>query len=165
MKVVAAHAITLAAVGVVVVPPAPANADLCPYPGVGVGANVLFGHGGFCDFPTEINGAHMHCETGGFSLGGGIAFTDTGGFGGGVSGGGIGGASCSWRCPDNTMAPAPNPPGAWKSYMVPMESTNWCFLDGHMEPAAGHWSSLVLPTEGIPAESEPLQIAPGTPNP
>ena len=134
---------------------------------------MLVGHGGFCDYPTEINGAHMHCETGGFGLGGGFAFTDTGGFGGSVSPG-ISGASCTWRCPDGTMAPAPNPPGAWKEYVVPVE-TGFCVVAGHMIPN-GFWSEPVRPEEGIPPEREfprlPIgrrrhrhRLAPETPNP
>jgi len=49
----------------------PAKADTqCPYPGVGIlNASVGGIAGGFCDFPTEINGAHWHCEGGGVGLG------------------------------------------------------------------------------------------------
>src|SRR6202045_1820048 len=46
-------------------PAGSAHADLCPYPGVGSGGGALFAQGGFCDYPTEINGSHMHCEAGG----------------------------------------------------------------------------------------------------
>jgi hypothetical protein len=129
---------------------APANADQCQYPGVGVGANVIFGRGGFCDFPTEINGSHWHCEAGGVDLGGGFAFNQNG-VGIVNSGMGVGGASCSYRCPDGAMAPAPNPPGAWKEYLIPMTSTNYC--KDHMTPN-GFWSAPVLPTEGIPPVNE-----------
>src|SRR6201998_1495160 len=45
-----------------------ARADLCPYPGIGSGGGALFAQGGFCDYPTEINGSHMHCEAGGFGV-------------------------------------------------------------------------------------------------
>ena len=41
-------------------------------------------------------------------------------------GAGIGALSCTWRCPDGAMAPAPNPPGLWREYMVVMNSTNFC---------------------------------------
>ena len=43
------------------------------------------------------------------------------GFGVTIPAGDFGGASggCSWRWPDNTIGPAPNPPGAWKNYLVP----------------------------------------------
>lgn len=136
-----------------------AHAGLCEYPGVGVGANVLVGRGYFCDFPTEINGSHWHCEYGGAGLGGGFILNgDMGSIG--IAGGGIGGASCSWRCPDNTMAPAPNPPGAWKEYMIP--KANAC--KDHMDPN-GFWSEPVHPDEGTPAPPSPEPIAPGTPNP
>ena len=152
----AALIVILGIVGATIMLPAPiARADICPYPGVGVGVNVLVGQGGFCDYPTEINGSHMHCETGGFSLGGGFAFTDTGGFGGSVSPG-ISGASCSWRCPDGVKAPQPNPPGAWNQYLVVMDSTNFC--KDHMVPN-GFWSDPVLPTEGIP----PINVEPPQP--
>lgn len=143
-------ALALVALWLLVAPAPTARADVCPYPGVGVGAHIFIGYGGFCDYPTEINGSHMHCEIGGAGLGGGAAIAgDMGAISGGLLG--VGGASCTWRCPDNTMAPAPNPPGAWKNYMVVMESTNWCFIAGHMTPA-GHWSAPVLPTEGVPPE-------------
>jgi hypothetical protein len=39
-------------------PAGSAHANLCPYPG------ALFAQGGFCDYPTEINGSHMHCAGG-----------------------------------------------------------------------------------------------------
>ena len=81
----------------------------------------------------------------------------------GLGGFGAGGASCTWRCPDGTLAPAPNPPGAWKDYMVVMESTNFCFLEGHMTPNGPH-SAVVLPTEGVPG-TQPGPLAPGEPNP
>ena len=51
-------------------PAGSAHADLCPYPGVGSGGGALFAQGGFCDYPTEINGSHMHCEAGGFGVNG-----------------------------------------------------------------------------------------------
>lgn len=122
-----------------------ANAgNQCEYPGVGVGATIIFGGGGFCDFPTEINGSHWHCEAGGINLGGGFAFNSNG-VGIVNSGGGITGASCSFRCPDNTLAPAPNPPGAWKEYLIPV--ANAC--KDHMQPA-GSWSEPVRPDEGGP---------------
>lgn len=157
----------LAGLSATMVAPATARADLCPYPGIGVGAEVLFGRGGFCDYPTEINGSHMHCEAGGAGLGGSGGLTAIGDMGTatlGLGGIGFGGASCTWRCPDGTMAPAPNPPGLWKDYIVPMNSTNFCFLEGHMEPN-GHWSAPVLPTEGVPPEGfqPPAAVAPGEP--
>lgn len=105
----------------------------------------MFGiRGLFCDFPTEVNGSHWHCEWGGAGIGGALGFSE-GGFTGGVAGGGVGGASCTWRCPDNTMAPAPNPPGLWKSYLVPV--ANAC--KDHMDPA-GFWSEPVHLDEGGP---------------
>jgi hypothetical protein len=125
-----------------------AHADTqCPYPGVGVlDVNIVGVGGGFCDFPTEINGSHWHCQAGGINLGGVF-----GGANGGLSVGGnpagIGGVSCNWRCPDGADAPAPNPPGAWVRYLVPMNTTNFC--KDHMTPN-GLWTNPVLPTEGLP---------------
>jgi hypothetical protein len=120
----------------------PAHADICTYPGVGWGANVLLGRGGFCDYPTEINGSHMHCEAGGFGLGGsGSLNGDNGSLG--IGGSGVGGASCTWRCPDNTLAPAPNPPGAWHTYLVPKPTA----CAEHMDPA-GFPSEPVRADEG-----------------
>jgi len=139
-----------------VLTPPPVHADTqCPYPGVGI-LNVNIGGivGGFCDFPTEINGAHWHCQGGGVSLGLGGVFTGLGQVGTGAlvgTGQGVGGISCNWKCPDGTDAPAPNPPGAWKDYLVPMSSTNFC--RDHMTPN-GFWSAAVLPTEGIPPAGE-----------
>jgi hypothetical protein len=121
-------------------------------------ANVFGIRGLFCDFPTEINGSHWHCEWGGAGIGGVIGFND-GGISGGLAGGGVGGASCTWRCPDNTLAPAPNPPGAWKTYLIPVP--NAC--KDHMTPA-GFYSEPVRPDEGgpviPPAGPPPPQPAP-----
>src|ERR1700736_5130682 len=63
---------------------------------------------------------------------------------------GAGGGGVTGRCPDNSMAPAPNPPGAWKWYMVPVP--NAC--KDQMEPA-GFSSAPVLPGEGIPVPAPP----------
>jgi len=137
-------------------PAPPAHADTqCPYPGVGIlSVNIGGIGGGFCDMPTEINGSHWHCQGGGVSLGLGGALVGLG-QGGSASivgvGQGFGGVSCNWRCPDGVDAPAPNPPGMWREYLVPMNSTNYC--RDHMQPN-GFWSNPVLPTEGIPPAGE-----------
>jgi hypothetical protein len=129
-------------------PPEKANAGLCDYPAVLTGAAVFAAQGAMCDWPTEINGSHLHCETGGVGIdamgatGGGTTL--------GLGGAGVGGVSCSWRCPDNTNAPAPNPPGAWKWYMVPVPTA----CKDHMEPA-GYTSAPVLPSEGLPVPAPP----------
>ena len=138
-----------------------AQANECQYPAVGVTVNAVIGGGSFCNYPTEINGSHLQCESGSFSFSGGSS--------GGLGGDGIlgaGGASCTWRCPDNTFAPAPNPPGAWKTYMVPQP--NACA--DHMEPI-GPLAEPVRPDEGIPHEGSPElpgpaeeQTAPGFPD-
>src|ERR1700756_1904948 len=98
--------------------PAPrANAGLCDYPAVLTGATVFFSQGAYCDWPTEINGSHLHCEAGGVGVDAGAAIG--GGATLGLGGAGVGGVSCTWRGPDHSMAPAPNPPGAWEWDMVP----------------------------------------------
>ena len=88
-------------------PPPRANAGLCDYPAVLTGATVFFSQGAYCDWPTEINGSHLHCEAGGLGVDAGAAIG--GGATLGLGGAGVGGVSCTWRCPDNSMAPAPNP--------------------------------------------------------
>jgi hypothetical protein len=98
--------------------PAP---GLCEYPGVGGSgmAGVLVpGYWYWCDFPTEINGSHWHCELLGAAGQAMIGFSMM--FQAGLSGpvGGIVG-SCTWRCPDLSMAESPNPPGAWRDPIRP----------------------------------------------
>jgi hypothetical protein len=149
---------------VAAVPVARADA-ICTYPAVGSGSKVFGVHGGWCDYPTEINGSHLHCEGGGVDLGiGGSGQGDAFSISG--AGQGVGIASCTWRCPDGVMAPAPNPPGAWKQYLVPMTSTNWC--RDHMAPD-GFWGAGVLPTEGLPPVNEqppaPGEVLPPQPVP
>lgn len=129
-------------------PPPTSSAGLCDYPAVLTGGTVFFSQGAYCDWPTEINGSHMHCEAGGIGVDAGAAIG--GGATLGLGGAGVGGVSCTWRCPDNSMAPAPNPPGAWKWYMVPVP--NAC--KDHMEPA-GFSSASVLPGEGMPVPAPP----------
>jgi hypothetical protein len=73
----------------------------------------------FSDGPVEANGSHWHCEAGGVSAAGG-AFTGTNGLGlGGLSNFGFAFGSCYYKWPDGSLAPMPNPPGAWKSFLVP----------------------------------------------
>jgi hypothetical protein len=164
--IVCASVVSFAVCASVFLPAGSAHADVCSYPGVGEAGVVVFGRGGFCDYPTEINGSHLHCEGGGAGIGGALGLLgafDSGSASFGVGGAGIGGASCTWRCPDGVMAPAPNPPGLWRQYMVPMNSTNFC--KDHMDPD-GLWSAPVLPTEGIPPGGEPEKapVIPGPPS-
>ena len=71
MKVmVCASVVSLGFCASIFLPAGSAHADLCPYPGIGSGGGALFAQGGFCDYPTEINGSHMHCEAGGFGVNG-----------------------------------------------------------------------------------------------
>lgn len=101
---------------------------LCEYPGVGSSHSIGAGpftniYVYYCDFPTEINGSHWHAELAGdmvqsaLSAGVSIMFFQAGGS---LSGNlGYIGGSTSFRCPDNTLAEAPNPPGAWKNGIHP----------------------------------------------
>ena len=160
MKTQAAVCVSMVTLGFgnfVLLSPPRAKADTqCPYPGVGIlHVNVAGISGGFCNFPTEIHGAHWLCEGGGVGLGlaaSGAGVGSSGTLGIASVGQGVSGVSCNWRCPDNTDAPAPNPPGQWREYLVPMNTTNFC--KDHMGPA-GFWSNPVLPTEGIPPAGEP----------
>jgi hypothetical protein len=100
--------------------PAP---GLCDYPGVGASGQVMNEYHYWCDFPTEINGSHWHAELAGFSVQAAVSAGLTIGFMSlsaslmGQVGGIVG--STSWRCPDNTLAEPPNPPGAWKNKIWP----------------------------------------------
>ena len=85
--IVCASVVSFGVCASVFLPAGSAHADLCQYPGVGVGAGVILGRGGYCDYPTEINGSHMHCEGGGFGLGGVLGVQgDNGSFTSGRSG-------------------------------------------------------------------------------
>lgn len=141
------------------VAPPHAHADYfqypCNYPFVGGGADVqviVHGGGQYCDGPMEINGSHYHCESGGGGIGGGaiglapIGGLNIGGFGG--SGVGMNMGDCHWRCPDNSIAPAPNPPAAWVKHIVVDDRYNDC--RDHMTPA-GMDSAPQSPDSG-PAE-------------
>lgn len=87
--------------------------------------------------------------------GGGIGLAPLNGFTfGGILGSGFGadGASCTWRCPDNTKGPAANPPGDWKTYLVLRDKNNSCL--GHMTPS-GFWSEPVERDQGPPGFDHP----------
>jgi hypothetical protein len=125
------------------------------------------GWGGFCDFPTEINGSHWHCHSLGWDLGDLVGGTNIGsggfilGFGEGIGGSGM---MCGFRWPDNTDAPAPNPPGAWKDFMVPRPPP-----PEHATPS-GPTSELVRPDQGsfppyVPPTSPALTNPGGQGNP
>jgi hypothetical protein len=80
---------------------------VCDYPGMGGAGMDMGAYHYWCDFPTEENGSHWHCE-----YGGGAARQTTLGV---LEG------SCSFRCPDGSLSAAPNPPGAWKNAITPNE--------------------------------------------
>jgi hypothetical protein len=148
----------------------------CQPPGVGTGVQVhviIDASGQFCDGPTEINLSHYHCESGGGGINGGaiglgpsIGPLTLGGFGG--SGFGGGGEGCSWRCPDNTLAPAPNPPGIGSREYIDVRAVikrnkAFCVTQGHLI-AAGPTSELVNPDEGYPPNNNPEPYQQGDPN-
>lgn len=136
----------------------------CQPPGVGTGVDVniiVDAQGQFCDGPMEINLTHLHCESGGVTANlGAIALAPIGGAAlGGIGAGGIGGGGngCSWRCPDNTLAPAPNPPFVWQhSFIDPRavikKGTAFCVVGGHLD-AAGPTSEMADPNEGFPDDT------------
>jgi len=135
---------------------------LCSYPGIGMSGMIMGADYFFCDFPTEENGSHWHCEYGGWTLGGGNISGPNGGIGL-ITGLGAVAGSCTWRWPDNTLAPAPNPPGAWKNYLVPKLPP-----PEHRE-SAGMWSDPqptyeTPPVPGGPPAG-PAVTNPAAPNP
>lgn len=92
---------------------------LCSYPGVGSSGMDFGVYHYVCDFPIEINGSHWHCEYGG-AAGNGLVGVSIAPFGVGLNAAvssnvGVLEGSCSWRCPDNNLAAAPNPPLAWQN--------------------------------------------------
>lgn len=108
---------------------APAHADpiSCGYPATGyyvradvaIVTGVLFA----CDFPREINGAHLHQEALNvdvdFNTGANIIGTNgSNNVGAGITFGGEAWTG-SWRCPDQRyLAEQPNPVGAWNKPIV-----------------------------------------------
>lgn len=148
----------------------------CQPPGVGTGVQIhvlIDVQGQFCDGPTEINLTHLHCESGGASVNiGAFALAPLAGSPlslGGIGGGGIGGAGggCSYRCPDNTVAPAPNPPGVGQRSYIDVRSIiklnkAFCAREGHLIPA-GPTSALVSPDEGFPPTKDPEPYQVGDP--
>lgn len=141
-------------------PPPSAAADVngypCTYPGVGIGADALGATGQFCDGPTEINLSHYHCEGGGFHAGGLGLAGQNGVSIGAIAGIGGGGDGCSWRCPDNVLAPQPNPIGAYHQYIDVEQiiKAHKVFCADHLAPA-GPTSALVSPDEGVPGDMPP----------
>lgn len=91
----------------------------CDYPATGTFGMDFGVYHYSCAFPTEINGSHHQCTYGGAAAEatGGVSFmfinasiTLPVGVLEGV---------CYWACPDQTTADQPNPPGAWKDFLVP----------------------------------------------
>jgi hypothetical protein len=123
--------------------PGPAP-SLCAYPGVGdagVAGALVPGYWYWCDFPTELNGSHWHCQymgaagsgSAGFSMMVSVGMT-------GLVGGLIGG--CHFVCPSGLLAQTPNPPGGWKDAIRPTQC----------QP--------IGPNPDLPPPSEDVPIAP-----
>jgi hypothetical protein len=127
-------------------PSARADVIVCPYPGIGTRVHVdviASGEGFYCDDPIEINGSHMHCQSGSGGVGLNLGFTAP--LGGGDTGAGgfgnfqFGGSKwdCGWVCPPipgdpdiliSTIGPPaaqPNPPGAWKDKIQPTKCSTY----------------------------------------
>lgn len=139
----------------------------CSPPGQGTGVDIkviVDASGQFCDGPTQINLTHLHCDSGGASVQGsgvglgsipflGGSALSVGGIGGGAIGGG--GQGCTYKCPDGTPAPQPNPP--WTQSNIPYLDVNriikankaFCVVGNHLL-AQGPTSELVRPEEGDP---------------
>ena len=132
---------------------------LCDYPGVGSAGQILGAYFYSCDFPTEINSSHWHCEYGGFSLAGGGLATSGQAFAAPNILGAIGG-DCSWRWPDNTPAIAPNPAGAWKVYMVATPAP-----PEHQGPPQPYDQTLPPGTPGVAMPPLPPPLGPEPPPP
>lgn len=151
----------------------------CDYPGVGGFAQVQViggGQGWGCDFPVEENGSVWRCALGY----GGLGFS-----GGGFVGGAIGlpaplinggGGACNYVCPDTPwpgyVTYQPNPPGLWKSHLIPHRCAPVQPVRILFEPKA---PPLLSPDDGgqpapvAPPPSPPDQLGPVTnpdnPNP
>lgn len=138
---------------------------LCDYPGVGTSAMIGAGPFGnvytyYCDFPTEINGSHWHAELGGAAVQAALSAGVTLSFlniSGSISGNlGIILGSTSWRCPDMTLAEAPNPPGAWKSHITASKcKTIGANPDIPPAPAAADQIAPPAPDHASPAVTNP----------
>ncbi len=100
---------------------------LCDYPatcGMGmIGAGVTAIYWYWADTPTELNGSHRHCQTGGaaatFNASVGVSFIMiNASIGISAPLGGILGG-CDYVCPSGLKAAVPNPPGGWKDAIRP----------------------------------------------
>jgi hypothetical protein len=128
---------------------------LCDYPGVGGSGMEMGTYHYWCDFPTEINGSHWHCEYGGGAVQG-VGGVNVLLFSASViTPVGVLEGSCSFRCPDGSLSAAPNPPGAWKDAITAKKC-----VSVEVAPAA-------QPSAGLPpAPGElPGVTNPATPNP
>ncbi len=131
---------------------------LCEYPGIGSSAMVMSAYTYYCDFPTEVNGSHWHCEYGGFAVTG-LAGVSVLMFSAGISGnvGGLTG-SCSWRCPDMSFSAPPNPPGGWKN-AIAAQLCKPIAPDPNAEPVPAPVS------DPVPLPAEPAPIVPSVTDP
>ena len=143
--------------------PAP---GLCEYPGVCGSGMIMNAYYYWSDFPTEINGSHWHCQWGGGSIdaAAGISIMM---FTAGISGhiGALNG-TCTWRCPDMSLAAQPDPPGAWKDHITPTKcKTVGPNPDVEAPPPEPSPTPEVVPSGPPPAVLLPSVTDPTCPNP
>jgi hypothetical protein len=135
----------------------------CDYPAVGYFGSTLGAVWYICATPVEENGSHHACLYGGWSLG--TAANALASSGGAIIGiianiGGQGG-SCLFRWPDNSEAPAPNPPGSWKTYLVPKPAPLE-HRSPHREPYMSDQAALGQVAPDVPEPPAPQPDSPGT---
>lgn len=152
---------------------APAHADIggsvpgpggCDYPMIG-GSGAAFGEYDYaCAGPTEINGSHWESL-----YGGGMWLANMGVsilmFNASVTTPvGVLRGITYWACPDLSMADPPNPPGAWKSYIVPAKCKTVgakpeLLPDGQPPPPPG--APEPAPPVAPPVPGTPGYVVPG----
>jgi hypothetical protein len=156
---------------VLVILAAPAKADLggsvpgpggCDYPMIG-GSGASFGEYDYaCAGPTEINGSHWESLYGGgmwqANAGVSILFINASV----TTPVGVLRGITYWACPDLSMSDPPNPPGAWKSYIVPAKCKTVgakpeLLPDGQPAPPPGAPDPPVAP----PVPGTPGYVVPG----
>lgn len=137
--------------------------DTCDYPAVGhsgMYGGIVDVYIYVCDFPTEVNGAHHHCEYGGAvaqaQAGVSIMF-----FTANISGNvGVITGWCDWVCPDGWLSDAPNPPGGWKNYIIPRPCKS------RAPPPPSPWATPDNPNPPPPEPPPPVdQTQPLVPTP
>jgi hypothetical protein len=144
---------------------APARADIggsvpgpggCDYPMIGASGAAFGEYDYFCAGPTEINGSHWQTL-----YGGGMWFANVGVsilmFNASITTPvGVLRGITYWACPDLSMSDPPNPPGAWKSYIVPAKCKS-------VAPKPQLLPEGQPPPPGAPPPPDVAPPVPGTP--